>query len=182
MRTSVFLLLFSCVPFISFSQSSPHIVSGINLNEDWTTLTNKEPVIYWVEEKFRKDNNIPGVGAYIDKDYLIKHADNDFMNIGFTDLILTFPQDNQANLEQVTPTMFTATLEYKTEDDYNMSNERNFTNIASILIRQFGSPSKKKSNSLGNVLEWNLDNANILLNINKDKHLEMVYSKHIDYQ
>ena len=147
------------------------------MNEDWTTLTNQDPVTYWVEEKFRKKNNIPGVGAYIDKDYFIKHAANDFVNIGFTDLILTFPQDNQANLDQVTPTMFTATLKYKSEDDYNKSNEINFTKIAFILIRQFGSPSKKKSNSLGDVLEWNLDNANILLNVNKDKHLKMVYSK-----
>lgn len=171
------LLILFCLPMIGFGQSSSHIISGIDLNKDWYTLSNQSVSAYYMQEQFRKENNIPGVGVNFDENYLLKHADKDFLNIGFTELMLIFPQGNQSNLDKVEPKQFYALLKYKSESDYDALSEKAFTKIASILMEQFGPPNKTMKKSWGAMFEWNFDNAQIMLNTNKNDHITLTYLK-----
>jgi len=171
------LLILLCLPMIGFGQISSHIISGIDLNKDWYTLSNQSVSAYYMQEQFRIENNLPGVGVNFDENYLLNYADKDFLNIGFTDFMLIFPQGNQSNLDKVEPKQFYAFLKYKSETDYNALNEKVFTNIASILMEQFGPPNKTMKKSWGAMFEWSFDNAQIILNTNKTEHISLVYTK-----
>jgi len=84
------ILIFICLPFLLFTQNNEHIIAGIDLNTNWQTLTNQSVLSYSVQENYRKENNIPGVSMNISNDYLIKYADKDFLDIGFTDIGVVF--------------------------------------------------------------------------------------------
>ena len=171
------LLILLALPMIGFGQVSSHKISGINLNEDWFTLTNQSSLAYQMQEQFRKKNNTPGVGVNIDENYLLTYADTDFLSVGFTDYILIFPQGNQSNLDKVEPKQFIALLKYKSESDYDALSEKAFTKIASILMEQFGPPNKTMKKSWGAMFEWDLDNAQLMLNSNKNDHINFSYRK-----
>ena len=63
------------------SQTSSHIVFGIDLNKDWYTLTEQSALAYYWQEDFKKKNNQPGVAVDIDEEYLNNNADKEFLEI-----------------------------------------------------------------------------------------------------
>jgi len=162
---------------IGLGQDSSHIIYGIDLNKDWYTLSNQSAAAYFIQEQFRIENDIPGVGVSLDENYILNYADKEFLNIGFTNIMLVFPQDNQSNLDKIQPEQFYAILKYKSETDYETFNEKAFANIAFVLMSQFGPPNKTMKESWGANFEWNLDNAQILLNTNKTDHISLIYIK-----
>ena len=176
-KMKTLLLILLLVPMISFGQTSSHIISGIDLNKDWFTLTNQASQAYWMQEKFRKENNLPGVGVELDKKYLSEFADKALLKIGFTDFILIFPQGNQKNLDIVEPMHFYAKKTYPSEIDYDTLNEKDFANIAYILMLQYGAPNKTMKKHWGAMFEWNFENAKIVLNTNKTDHINLSYIK-----
>ena len=175
MKKLLFLLFF--IPLVSFGQKSSHIISGIDLNKDWVTLTNQSVLSYFFQEDYRKKNNLPGVAMDIAEDYLISNVDKDFLNIGFTDLVLIFPMNNQSNLKTLEPTIFTATLKYDSSTDYETLNSKDFSKIAYILMNQFGTPNSSIKKNWGSNFEWNFDNAQLMLNSNETDHIALIYQK-----
>jgi len=139
MKKILLLLLF--IPLVSFGQKSSHVISGIDLNKDWFTLTNQSVSSYFVQEIYRKKLNLEGVSMDIDKDYLNNYVDKDFLSIGFTDLVLNFPAGNQSNLSTLEPTFFIATLKYGSNNEYLTNSSKDFNKIVYILMNEFDAPS-----------------------------------------
>jgi hypothetical protein len=165
--------------FICFSQNSSHIISGIDLNKDWITLTNQSGTSYYIQEDYRNKQGIDGVAMEIHTDYLLNYVDKDFLNIGFTELVLIFPKGGQATgLEKLEPRILIATLEYESYDDYGSFNEKAFSEIASILMRQFGPPDNTMKESWGASFEWFFDNAQLMFTSTKTEQLlRLMYVK-----
>ena len=80
----ILLSLFFSVTILG--QTSPHIISGIDLNKDWYTLTNQSALSYYSQEIYRKDKNLDGVTMNISDDYMTSLVDDDFLKIGFTNI------------------------------------------------------------------------------------------------
>ena len=171
------ILIFICLPFLLFTQNNEHIIAGIDLNTNWQTLTNQSVLSYSVQENYRKENNIPGVSMNISNDYLIKYADKDFLDIGFTDIGVVFEQGIQSNLDVESPIMFTATLKYNSNNEYDVLSEKAFSKIASILMYQFGPPNTTMNKNWGANFEWVLNNAQLILNMNSNDHINIWYMK-----
>ena len=175
MKKLILLLLF--IPLVSFGQDSSHIISGIDLNENWYTLTNQSQLSYFVQEDNRKKQNLQGVTMDIDEKYLDSNADKDFLDIGFTDLVLNFPMGNQSNLNTLEPTIFMATKKYSSEKDYNAYNLEDFNKIVFVLMNQYGAPNSTMKKDWGASFEWNLTNAQLMLTSNKTQHIVLMYLK-----
>ena len=175
MNKLILLLLF--IPLVSFGQDSSHIISGIDLNENWYTLTNQSQLSYFVQEDNRKKQNLQGVTMDIDEKYLDSNADKDFLDIGFTDLVLNFPMGNQSNLNTLEPTIFMATKKYSSEKDYNAYNLEDFNKIVFVLMNEYGAPNSTMKKDWGASFEWNLTNAQLMLTSNKTQHIVLMYLK-----
>tara|TARA_B100001094_G_scaffold209945_1_gene203847 strand:+ start:171 stop:704 length:534 start_codon:yes stop_codon:yes gene_type:complete len=175
MKKLILLLLF--IPLVSFGQDSSHIISGIDLNKDWFTLTNQSVGSYYNQEVYRKNLNLEGVSMDIDKKYLDSNADKDFLDIEFTDLVLNFPMGNQSSLNTLEPTIFMATKKYSSEKDYNAYNLEDFNKIVFILMNQYGAPNSTMKKDWGASFEWNLTNAQLMLTSNKTQHIVLMYLK-----
>jgi len=173
----IILSLFLLAPLLCCAQISNHEISGIDLNQSWTTLTNQSSLGFYNQKKFREENNIPGVAEDLYDKYLLENTNDNFLKIGFTDYILVFPSDSELHLDDLSPTIFTASKTYKSEFDYDKLSEKDFTDVATILMNQFGPPNKSLKESWGARFEWNFENAQIILNTNKNEHLNLVYFK-----
>ena len=173
----IILYLFLLSPILCCAQISTHEILGIDLNQSWTTLTNQSLLGYFNQKKFREENNIPGVAEDLYDKYLLENTNDNFLKIGFTDYVLVFPSDSELNLDVLSPTIFTASKTYKSELDLDKFSEKDFTDVAAILMNQFGPPNKSMKESWGAMFEWNTENAQIILNTNKSEHLNLVYYK-----
>ena len=175
MKKLVLILLF--VPLICFTQNSSHIISGIDLNKDWSTLTNQSTLSYYSQEVYRKKLNLEGVSMEIDENYLNSYVDKDFLSVGFTDLVLNFPMENQSNLNTLEPTIFMATKKYDSNIEYSTNSSNDFNKIVYLLMNQFGTPNSTMKKSWGASFEWNFSNAQLILNSNKSEHITLMYLK-----
>tara|TARA_B100001093_G_scaffold440810_1_gene441562 strand:+ start:706 stop:1245 length:540 start_codon:yes stop_codon:yes gene_type:complete len=169
---SLFLISVCC-----FGQKSSHIISGIDLNENWYTLTNQSQLSYFVQEDYRKKQNLQGVTMDIDEKYLEQNVSKDFLSIKFTELILSFPMDNQTNLNTLSPSLFMATKMYSSDKEYNTYNLEDFNKIVFILMNQYGAPNSTMKKDWGASFEWNLTNAQLILTSNKTQHIVLIYLK-----
>ena len=140
MRNLNFIIAFFLISFCCFGQKSSHIISGIELNENWYTLTNQSQLSYFIQEDYRKKQNLQGVTMDIDEKYLELNVNKDFLSINFTELILNFPMGNQSNLNTLSPSVFMATKMYSSQKDYNAYNLEDFNKIVFILMNQYGAP------------------------------------------
>ena len=161
MKTLLLILLL--VPMISFGQTSSHIISGIDLNKDWYTLTNLSELSYydsWVStgQKF--------ANALINENYLKENAFKGFLKIGFERIILVFGDKDivDRDLHKLSPYCFIATKEYD-----NIINYNDFDVVLNVLKFQYGKPNKVENNDWGDLVEWNFDNAQILLTTKKNE-------------
>ena len=171
MRILILVLLFN--PFNSFGQYSSHIISGIDLNKDWYTLTNQSQLSYVINENV----DYQSVSMDIDKNYLNSNVDKDFIDIGFTSLVLSFPNLNQSNLDVLKPTMLVASLKYESDYVYSKNSSKDFNQIVYLLMNQFGTPNSSMKKDWGSAFDWKFDNAQLMLNSNKTAHISLVYLK-----
>ena len=171
------LLILTFFPLLIFSQNNEHKIAGIDLNENWATLTEQSSLSYFVQENYRKENNIPGVSIQISENYLSKNAKKEFLEIDFTDVGVIFEQGIQKSLDVESPVMFTATVKYNTTSEYDVYSEKTFSRIASILMLEFGPPNSTMNENWGANFEWILNNAQLILNMNKNDHINLWYSK-----
>ena len=146
MRNLTFIIAFFLISFCCFGQKSSHIISGIDLNENWYTLTNQSQLSYFVQEDYRKKQNLQGVTMDIDEKYLELNVNKDFLAINFTELILNFPMGNQSNLNTLSPSVFMATKMYSSQEDYNAYNLEDFNKIVFILFMYIFIVLEKKGN------------------------------------
>ena len=175
MRKLILILLF--IPLLSFTQNSSHIISGIDLNKDWYALTNQSVLSYYSQEVYRKNLNLQGVSMDIDEKYLNSYVDKDFLSVGFTNLVLNFPMENQSNLNTLEPTIFMATKKYDSNIEYSTNSSNDFNKIVYSLMNQFGAPNSTMKKSWGASFEWNFSNAQLVLNSNKSDHITLMYLK-----
>ena len=175
MKKLILLLLF--IPLFSIGQESSHTISGIDLNESWNTLTNQSNFSYFVQEDYRKKQNLQGVKMDIDEEYLEQNVSKDFLSIKFTELILNFPMGNQSNLNTLSPSYFIASKKYSSDKDYNAYNLEDFNKIVFILMNQYGAPNSTMKKDWGASFKWNLTNAQLVLTSSKTQHLELIYLK-----
>jgi len=173
----IILNLFLLSPLLCCAQISNHEISGIDLNQSWSTLTNQSSLGYYNQKNFREENNLPGVAEDLDDKYLLENTNDNFLKIGFTDYVLVFPSESELNIDDLTPTIFTASKKYQSESDYDTLSEKDFTDVAAILMNQFGPPNKSMKESWGAMFEWNFENAQISLVRNKSEHLSLLYLK-----
>ena len=172
------LLLSAFLTFAySYCQKSSHIISGIDLNENWNSLTNQSALSYVVQEDYRKKQNLTGISIDIDEKYLEQNVSKDFLAIKFTDLILNFPMGNQLNLNTLSPSLFMATKKYSSDKDYNDYNSEDFNKIVFVLMNQYGPPNSTMKKDWGATFEWNFTNAQLMLTSNKTQHIVLMYLK-----
>jgi len=165
------------VCFSSFGQKSSHKISGIDLNEDWYTLTNQSQLSYYWNKDSQKKQNRQELTMDIDEKYLEQNASKDFLSIKFTRLVLSFPMGNQSNLSTLSPFLFTAVKRYPSDKDYDTYNSEDFNKIVFILMNQYGAPNSTMKKDWGASFEWNLTNAQLILTSKKDQHIVLVYLK-----
>ena len=178
MRNLTFIIAFFLISFCCFGQKSSHIICGIDLNENWYTLTNQSGLSYFVQEDYRKKQNLQGVTMDIDEKYLELNVNKDFLSINFTELILNFPMGNQSNLNTLSPSVFMATKMYSSQKDYNAYNLEDFNKIVFILMNQYGAPNSTMKKDWGASFEWNFSNAQLTLTSNKTQHIVLIYLKY----
>jgi len=172
-----FLFIIYLLPNICFGQSESHIISGINLNDDWYMLTNQSALSYYSQLNYCNENDIDGVTMSIDESYLKDKVNDDFLNIEFTDLTLVFPKGEVSSLDKLQPYMFMASLKYSSDSEFRVLSEKEFSNIASILMNQFGPPNNSMKESWGASFQWELDNAQLALSSSKTDHIVILYLK-----
>tara|TARA_B100001989_G_C24533157_1_gene462806 strand:+ start:503 stop:1042 length:540 start_codon:yes stop_codon:yes gene_type:complete len=177
MRRFYLIITLFLIAVCGFGQKSSHKISGIDLNENWYTLTNQSQLGYFVQENYRKKQNLQGVTVDIDEKYLEQNVNKDFLSIKFTELILSFPMGNQTNLNTLSPSLFMATKMYSSNEDYDAYNLEDFNKIVFILMNQFGAPNSTMKKDWGASFEWNLTNAQLILTSNKTQHIILIYIK-----
>tara|TARA_B100000780_G_scaffold180189_1_gene126353 strand:+ start:2548 stop:3087 length:540 start_codon:yes stop_codon:yes gene_type:complete len=174
---SIFLLALLVICNCAQAQMSNHIISGLDLKEDWYTLTNQSALGYLTQENYRKENNQTGVSVDLDKDYLTNNVEAEFLNIGFTDFILHFPGGYRSGFDTLAPFFFIADLIYNSDYEYESLSENDFSRIASVLMLQFGPPSNTMKKEWGASFEWKFENAQLMLVSNKTNHIKLMYRK-----
>ena len=170
------LLLSALLIFgFSFGQTSSHIVFGIDLNKDWYTLTEQSATAYFIQEDFKKKNNQPGVSVDISEEYLNSNGDKEFLGIGTFEIVLVFEQGQQSNLKDALPSSMLINLSKygKSEKSAKM---KAFSKLSSLLMNQFGAPSSTMKKDWGSNFQWNLTNAQIMLNLQYEE-IKIFYSK-----
>ena len=180
MRKCKLLILLVAICNFAQAQNSDHIISGLDLNKDWYTLTNQAALAYFIQETDRKENNEWGIPVDVDQDYLNNNVEPEFLNIGFTELILVFPGGSTASkseLEKLAPNALMAHLKYSSDGAYESLNKKDFSRIASILMYQFGPPDNTMKKEWGASFEWKFENAQIGLTSNKSDHIVLFYLK-----
>ena len=171
----ILLSLFFSVTILG--QTSPHIISGIDLNKDWYNLTNQSALSYYSQEIYRKDKNLDGVTMNISDDYMTSLVDDDFLKIGFTNIALNFPFGGQTKLNTLKPTILIANVIYNSKKDFEEYNSKDFNKIVYILMNQFGAPNSTIKKDWGAQFLWEFSNAQLVLNSNKTDHITLMYLK-----
>jgi len=174
MKKFIFIVLLSIINFTTYSQKSNHIISGLDLNKDWFSLTNFSVLTYYTQQSQNEEQPY----VFSDFEYYYDKIDKDFLNIGFTSLKLGFPKNQQSNLNNLPPSILFAFLNYSSLTEYENNNKNDFAKISSILIRQFGAPNSSVKASWGASFEWKFENAQMILNsTSNDNQIILSYLK-----
>ena len=133
MKKNILLLLF--IPFIGISQSNKHTFMGINLDQNWLTLTNQQKVAYWLQDQDKSSKYV-----IADCNFILKNIDTKFLNIGFKELLLIFPKGSYDKLDNLSPDLFLARITYADKNDYIFKSKNDINKVLSLLQNNFGKP------------------------------------------
>ncbi len=128
------LLIVILIPLFCHSQNSKHKVLGIDLDLDWYTLTNYSQLTYFLADEEYKDD------AYvmIDFEYYHPNVNPQFMNIGFTEMLLGFPKGMQTKLDVLQPEILLARIYYNDIATYKLKTDKDINKVLTLLQQQFG--------------------------------------------
>ena len=171
MKKIIYLL--TLIPVISFCQVNKHNVFGIDLNLDWYSLTDYSAITYSFINQDNKDAPyvITDFKYYNDKIY------KDFIDIGFSELLLGFPK-NKSNVHGVTPEILIARINYKDINDYKLNSNKNITKILSLLKRKFGDAELNMVKEKSSLYKWNGESYETFLSsVENDLQTTYIYTK-----
>ena len=159
---------------------SSHKIFGIDLNLDWYTLTELSVLSYQLGKIESDKQKIPGVSVRLDDTYLNRNATEEFLNIGFKDIVITFPKLEKVGAEiakEMSPVMFSANIKYTSDTKYAENARGDFNRVAYLAMNQFGAPDSTMKKEWGASFQWKFDNAELLLIMNKKQHINLLYLK-----
>lgn len=163
-------------------QNSSHRIFGIDLNLDWYTLTELSLISYDLGKMEGDKQKIPFVTVGVDDEYLNQNATEEFLNIGFKNVLIFFPILDIAvtpdNVKELTPVVFTANIEYTSDTEYAKNAKGDFNRVVYLVMDQFGAPDSTMKKEWGASFQWKFGNAELLLNMTKNGHnISLAYLK-----
>ena len=166
-------LLFALIPFICFSQSNKHILFGIDLDSNWRSLTNQQSLGYFIQNEDKNSNYV-----ITDCDYIHDKINNDFLNIGFKEMLLIFPKGYKGKLESLSPGIFIARIYYTDIREYIGKSNNDIEKILSILKDEYGAPELNMKKEKYSVFELNGTYYQIVVTSREDElTTTLIYTK-----
>ena len=133
MKKLLFLLLFA--PLLANGQIAQHKVFGINLDLDWTTLTDFQALAFY--EGARLSENQYVVTTF---EHYNKNIDPKFKTLGFEELLLGFQKNSKKKLSELPPDFFLARTNYSDNLSYQTNSPGFISKALSLFVREFGDP------------------------------------------
>lgn len=168
------IIIAMLLPIFCFSQNNKHNFFGIDLDLDWYTLTNSQAMSYsdgmddstqnlYVISRFDNSNN---------------KIDQTFLNIGFSELLLCFPKQKNANLKTLSPDLLIARISYDNKIAYQERSSSDMVKILKILNNKFGSADLNMKKEQYSVYKWNGVYDETALTCREDElKITLIYNK-----
>ncbi len=167
------IILLTLIPIISFCQVNKHNVFGIDLNLDWYSLTNYSMITYATTNY----ENKAAPCVITDFKYYYDKIDKDFMDIGFSELLLGFPKDKN-DVHGLTPVILIARFNYKDLNDYKLYSNKNITKILALLKSKFGDAELNMVKEKTSLYKWSGENYETFLSsVENDLQTTYIYTK-----
>ncbi len=142
-------IFFAFLPLFSFSQKNKHIFFDIDLDSDWYTLTNQQPLAYWLQDQDKSSNFV-----ITDCHYIQNKIDTQLLNIEFKELLLIFPKGYKGKLDSLNPDMFLARIRYTDISDYTSKSNNDIKKILSLIEYEYDKPELNMIKDKYSVYKW----------------------------
>lgn len=149
MKKIIIIAMF--LPVICFSQNNKHNFYGVDLDLDWYTLTNLQALSFHSALETNKE------AQYVITEFKNSHnkIDSALLNIGFSELLLCFPKNINANLNTLSPDLFIARISYQNKISYKEKSETDMIKLLNVLNNKYGSADLNMKKELYSVYKWN---------------------------
>ena len=169
------IILFT--PICLYCQVSTHHFQGIDLNQNWTTLTKQHIGGASYYTNISLENNLPGVSVPLHADYYTENASGVFQDLSLTSITLLFDYNGPTDLTKRAPVILLAQKVYNSDSDYAHNISGDFQKALTMIENQYGTATSKSWESYGSIATWELSNAHILLNNSVEVGLQILYKK-----
>lgn len=158
MRLLLFLLILAN-PFISICQSTSHIVFGVNMNADWYSLTNYSGITYdsSIEENPKSEY------VTVDFEYSYNKIDKEFLDIGFDELLLSFPKSENRSLKVLSPSILIGRIKYSDLGLYKKNSKADIERILTLTKKTYGEPVLNMLKDKFTIYKWETATYSIIL-------------------
>ena len=160
---------------LAFGQTSRHKIFNVDLNQDWYTLTN-----YSYRGYYTADNDLNNLDPFIitDFEYSQDKISSTFLDIGFQELLLGFPREENPNLKELRPLMFLARKSYSSVYDYATSANADISKTLELVKKVFGDPILNMIRDDYSVYRWEGVYYEIILTCREDElSTTLIYMK-----
>jgi hypothetical protein len=130
------LIIFIFLPVFGIGQTAQHNFFGIDLNSDWRSLTNFQKLTF-----FLIGNDTPKENPYVVTDFHFSHSkiDREFIDLGFQELLLCFPKNENVILDTLKPEIFLSRYYYNS-NEYKSNSQIDMARVKSLLVERYGEP------------------------------------------
>jgi hypothetical protein len=129
------------------------------MDADWYTLTDYSAVTY--DLSFELDPK----SDYVTVDF--KHSydkiEKEFFDIGFDELLLSFPKIKNRNLNVLSPTIFIGRIKYSDLAEYNKNSKSDIERTLLLTKRTFGEPVLNMIKDKFTIYKWETDNYSVIV-------------------
>ena len=145
---------------MSFAQDVNHNIFGLDMDLDFYSLTNYQQYGYFIADTEFPDDPY----VITDFDFHLSKVDIQLEKLGFSVHLLGFNKGEQTRLESLSPTMYIGRIEYSSEYAFNSQAFRDASNLAALLVNEYGDPILSMEETNFRVYKWESGDCTITVN------------------
>tara|TARA_B110000090_G_C13295839_1_gene413810 strand:- start:122 stop:649 length:528 start_codon:yes stop_codon:yes gene_type:complete len=162
-KLTLFIFLF--VFLIVKGQNYKHNIFGVDLELDWSSLTNYQNLTYWLaEDEFKESPYVMSNFDYYQNKFKPKIS-----SLGFTELLLGFPKGMYSKLKILKPKMLIAFINYDSNNHFKSKSSQDLKRLLIILKEKFGEADLNMVKEDVSVFKWNGVFYEVVLTSRKDE-------------
>jgi hypothetical protein len=159
MKKYTFVLIALQAAMIVSAQNTNHNLFGLDMSQDWYSLTNYSKLGYFMAGE--EDKTAPYIVT--DFDFHLNKVDIEIENLGFTEHLLGFNRDVSL-LDGLSPSIYIGKIKYN--DNYAFTSQafKDAESLRNKLIKDYGTPNLTIENPEARLYKWEVVGGMIIVN------------------